>query len=121
MLTLEQRDLIIKGLSKGLTDPLIAESIPGVTKTQVFNFRQSMKITADQVRVNRYNTWIRMIESGISLEVIGPLYNVKPLSIKIALWKNKDYSFKEVRATVEKAKQRRFAVEVKQRKKNIDW
>lgn len=117
LLSHDQQDHITKCLKNGLTDPATAATIGTVTTQQVFNFRRSQHISAGQVLENRYTTWITLIEAGISLDVIAAVYNVKPRSIKHALWTRRQYSFMKVREQVREARQQHLAAEIQDLKR----
>ena len=122
MLTAEQRELIKQGFSKGVPDPLIAEMVPGLNHMQVYNFRRSLGISAATVLENRYDTWIRMINSGISLDAISDIYKVKPRSIQIVLWRARGFSFVEAKKTAQKVRDHWYKGPVKLKRNNVfDW
>ncbi|PTT89397.1 hypothetical protein DBR42_07875 [Pelomonas sp. HMWF004] len=87
---------MIQGFRLGLSDPMIADKL-NLSHMQVFNFRKANGITSDEVKQNRYNTWIEMLGRGLSLESLAKQYRVKPLSIRQALWRERGYSFKDVK------------------------
>ncbi|MCC7005583.1 MAG: hypothetical protein IT497_02920 [Ottowia sp.] len=61
---------------------------------------------------NRYDTWIQLIEKGVSLEAIAEQYEVNPYSIKIMLWRKRSYSFREINKRIlDDAKSKKAAVE----------
>ena|SRR5471032_2985786 len=103
MLTAEQKTLITKGLSRGVADTQIAESIPGVKHMQVFLFRKSQGITAKQVLEIRYDTWIRLLESGMSVELVASLYRVKPESVLNTLYRHRHFSYTEAKKRGQRA------------------
>lgn len=69
----------------------------GVNHLQVFYYRKTLGISPKYVQSCRYDSWIRLIESGRPIESIAMLYGVKPRSIKAALWKHRQYSFVEAK------------------------
>ena len=97
MLTLEQRELIIKAFFNGLSDAVTAKVLPGVNYMQVFNFRKKMGITMEMILENRYKMWCRLIQDGVDLNVIAELYNVKPVSIRVMLSRKLGKSISEIR------------------------
>ena len=97
MLTDRQRELIIQGFAKGAPDTMIAETITGLSHAQVYNFRRALGISAKTVLNNKYDTWVRMLNSGVSLDVISNIYKVRPRSIQIVLWRTKKFSFVEAK------------------------
>ena len=65
---------------------------------------------------------IRMLNSGVSLDVISEIYRVKPNSIKIALWRAKNFSFVEAKRIAVKASKARLAAKPqKNTKACFDW
>ena len=122
MLTDKQRELIIEGFSKGVPDAMIAEIITGLSQTQVYNFRHLMGISAKTVLNNKYDTWIRMLNDGVSLDVISDIYKVQPRSIQIALWREKKFSFVQVKKIVKKAEAERMLGALKKSSKgSFNW
>lgn len=122
MLTDKQRELIIQGFAKGVPDAMIAEIITGLSQTQVYNFRRLLGISAKTVLNNKYDTWIRMLNSGVSLDVIADIYKVQPRSIQIVLWRAKNFSFVEAKKIAQKAKDARVLGAVKKsRKGSFNW
>jgi ribosomal protein L23 len=102
MLTDEQKKLIAKGLSKGVADTQIAEAI-GVKHMQVFNYRKSLGITSQEVVDARYDTWIRMLEAGMSVDLVASLYKVKPESVLNSLYRKRQFSYTEAKKRGQKA------------------
>lgn len=122
MITDDQRELIMQGFAKGVTDSMIAEKIPGVSHMNIFMFRKSLGITAQTVMNNRYDTWIRMLNSGVSLTVIADLYRVKPASIRSGLWRARNFSFVVAKKIAQEGKDARYFGNVKKgRKGAFDW
>ena len=122
MLTDKQRELIMEGFSKGVPDAMIAEIITGLSQTQVYNFRHLMEISAKTVLNNKYETWIRMLNDGVSLDVIADIYKVQPRSIQIALWREKKFSFVQVKKIVQKAEAERMLGALKKSSKgSFNW
>jgi hypothetical protein len=107
MLTDEQKTLITKGLSKGVADTQIAESI-GVKHMSVFGYRKSLGITAAQVLEVRYDTWIRLLESGMSVELVASLYKVKPESVLNTLYRKRKFSYTEAKKRGQRAIEAEF-------------
>ncbi|ANB78020.1 MAG: hypothetical protein AB1704_39340 [Pseudomonadota bacterium] len=102
MLTDEQKTLIKKGLGKGVADTQIAESI-GAKHMQVFSYRKQLGITASQVLEIRYDTWIRLLESGMSVDLVASLYKVKPESVLNTLYRKRKFSYTEAKKRGQKA------------------
>lgn len=102
MLTEEQKELIRKGLERGLADTIIAASI-GAKHIEVYKFRHALGITKDAVLEARYDQWIRLLTSGKSLESIGQLYHVKPDTILSTLYRKRDFSYVKVKKKAEQA------------------
>jgi DNA-binding CsgD family transcriptional regulator len=102
MLTDEQKKLITKGLSRGVADTQIAEAI-GVKHMQVFNYRKSLGISAQDVVEARYDTWIRMLEAGMSVDLVASLYKVKPESVLNSLYRKRKFSYTEAKKRGQKA------------------
>lgn len=102
MLTDEQKKLIAKGLSKGVTDTQIAEAI-GLKHMQVFNYRKSLGVTSAEVVDWRYDTWIRMLEAGMSVDLVASLYKVKPDTVLNSLYRKRDFSYAEAKKRGQKA------------------
>ena len=122
MLTTKQRKLIMEGFAKGVPDTLIAEMMPGLSQMQVYNFRRSLGIAASTVLDNRYNTWIRMLNSGVGLDVISKIYRVKPESMQVVLWRKKSFSFVESKKIAQEARDAQFSGTLKKEHKGIfDW
>ncbi|RQQ88672.1 hypothetical protein DF134_19000 [Burkholderia stagnalis] len=96
MLTDEQKKLITKGLSKGVADTQIAKSI-GVKHMQVYVYRKTLGISREQVVEARYDTWIRLLESGMELETVATMYDVKPDSVLSTLYRKRDFSYPEAK------------------------
>ena len=122
MLTDEQRGLIIQGIAKGFPDTQIAEKLGCVTHAQVFNFRRSLEISAKTVLNNRHETWIKMLNSGIGLDLISEIYEVKARSIQYSLWRAKSFSFVDAKKTAQKSINAKIIGSVKKgRKSPFDW
>ncbi|ABX19872.1 hypothetical protein KTD19_30125 [Burkholderia multivorans] len=96
MLTDEQKKLISKGLSRGVPDTLIAKKL-GVKHMQVYLYRTSLGIPASRVVEARYDTWIRLLESGVALETVAEMYEVKAESILNSLYRKRDFSYTEAK------------------------
>ena len=96
MLTDEQKKLISKGLSRGVPDTLIAKKI-GVKHMQVYLYRTSQGIAAADVVEARYDTWIRLLESGVELETVAEMYEVKTESILNSLYRKREFSYTEAK------------------------
>lgn len=107
MLTDEQKSLIKKGLGKGVADTQIAESV-GATHMQVFSYRKQLDISASQVLEVRYDTWIRLIESGMNVELVASLYKVKPASVLNTLYRKRNFSYTEAKKRGQKAIEANF-------------
>lgn len=107
MLTDEQKTLIRKGLSKGVADTQIAESI-GVKHMAVFGYRKSLGVTSAQVLEVRYDTWIRLLESGMSVELVASLYKVKPESVLNTLYRKRKFSYTEAKKRGQRAIEAEF-------------
>ena len=120
MLTKKQKDMIKRGFAKGVPDTVIAKTLEEVNHMQVYNFRKALGISTQTVQENRYNTWMRLIQTGKSVEVIAELYAVKPRTIKMALWKNKDFSFVDARKAVEKS-EKQAELKTQRSKEVFDW
>ncbi|WP_454875145.1 hypothetical protein [Paraburkholderia xenovorans] len=102
MLTDEQKKLITKGLSRGVADTQIAEAI-GVKHMQVFNYRKSIGVSSQQVVDARYDTWIRLLEAGMSVDLVASMYQVKPESVLNSLYRKRDFSYTEAKKRGQKA------------------
>jgi hypothetical protein len=107
MLTNEQKELINKGLSRGVADTQIAEAI-GVKHMQVFNYRKSLGITSQQVVDARYDTWIRLLEAGMSLDLVATTYQVKPESVLNSLYRKRNFSYTEAKKRGQKSLEAEF-------------
>lgn len=94
-----QKKIIESAWDRGFRDRQIADFL-GVSYLDVFHYRKSLGIPITSITENRYDTWIRLIEKGVSLETIGETYEVKPNSIKLKLWKEKDFSFREINKNI---------------------
>ncbi|WP_034303090.1 hypothetical protein [Herbaspirillum sp. RV1423] len=98
MLSENQREQILKLLKFGFNDPMIATMIDGVTPIDVYNYRHANGITSKDVLENRYNTWAKLVDNGVSINRIAELYHVKVTTLKGAIWKTRSISFVEVKA-----------------------
>ncbi len=107
MLTDEQKLLIKQGLRKGVTDPLIAKAV-GVKHMAVFHYRKTLGITSDEVREMRYDNWVRLLESGVDVERVAALYEVKPATILTTLQKKRGFSYAEAKAKARLALEEEF-------------
>jgi len=96
MLTDEQRGLLIEGFRLGLSDKLLADRL-SVSYIQVYKFRRSKDISAKDLLDNRLASWVSLIRQGISLHIISDMYNVKPASIRQMLWREIQFSFKDLK------------------------
>ncbi|KGC70269.1 MULTISPECIES: hypothetical protein [Burkholderia] len=96
MLTDEQKKLITKGLSKGVADTQIAKSI-GVKHMQVYMYRKTLGVSREEVVEARYDTWIRLLESGTELETVAAMYEVKPDSVLSTLYRKRNFSYPEAK------------------------
>lgn len=94
-----QKKIIESAWDRGFRDRQIADFL-GVSYLDVFHYRKNLGIPITSITENRYDTWIRLIEKGVSLETIGETYEVKPNSIKLKLWKEKDFSFREINKNI---------------------
>lgn len=102
MLTQDQRDLLVEGFELGLYDNLIAKRI-GITLKRVYGYRKSLNITGKDLLENRLNSWMNMVRNGFSLELISLVYDVKPQSIRLMLWREKQFSFREAKQELREA------------------
>ncbi|MGR9587099.1 hypothetical protein [Pandoraea sputorum] len=107
MLTDEQKLLIQQGLRKGVADTQIAEAI-GVKHMAVFYYRKTLGITAKQVLDARYDTWMRLIESGMDVERVAALYEVQPATILTTLQKKRSFSYAEAKKKARVALEEEF-------------
>jgi hypothetical protein len=98
--TAEQVDLIVKGLERGLTDKQIADYVTGLKAIDVYNYRHKNGVSAETVLETRYANWIRLIEIGWSLESIGSVYGVKPISIRQLLNRRFGYKCSEAKKRI---------------------
>ena len=98
MLSENQREQILKLLKFGFNDPMIASMIDGVTHIDVYNFRHATGISSKDVLQNRYNTWAKLVDNGVSVNKIAELYHVKVTTLKGAIWKTRSISFVDVKA-----------------------
>ena len=122
MITDDQHELIMQGFAKGVSDLMISKAIPGASHMNIFMFRKSLSITAQTIVDNRYDTWIRMLNSGVSLTAIAELYQVKPASIRGGLWRARNFSFVEAKKTARKIQDARYLGAVKKGNKGaFDW
>lgn len=104
MLTENQKVLIAKGLNRGLMDTLIAVRL-GVSHMAVYLYRKQLGISTDQVRETRYDTWIRLLEEGRSVEAVAALYDVKPDTVLTTLYRTRQFSYTEVKERARLAKE----------------
>merc|ERR1711939_957039 len=93
MLSKAQKKQIIELLALGFTDPHIAQMIGDITKMQVFQLRHTESISREDVLENRYKTWVKLINKGVSTEEIAEIYNLKEQSLRMALWRRNMISF----------------------------
>ncbi len=96
MLTLEQKDQISDGIKRGVTDTQISKTI-GVKKMAVYQFRHSLGISGNQVAELRYDNWIRLLESGTTLNRVAELYNVRTSTILTTLYRRRKFSYTEAK------------------------
>ncbi len=96
MLTNDQRTLVNEGFKLGLHDTLIAKRL-SLSLHEVYKFRRKQKISSKDVLENRLNTWARMIKEGNDLALLAEMYEVKPTSIQQMLWRERAFSFREVK------------------------
>ncbi|MDN4571877.1 hypothetical protein DBB29_24780 [Pandoraea cepalis] len=96
MLTTEQKKQILDGLQRGVTDTQIAQTI-GVKHMAVFQFRKSLGMTSKQVVDLRYDTWIRLIESGTTVERVAELYKVRASTVLTTLYRKRNFSYTEAK------------------------
>lgn len=112
----------MQGFARGVPDTLIAKMLTGLSHIQVYNFRRSQDIASQTVLRNRYDTWIRMINSGVSLDVIADIYQVKPRSIQVVLWRTRGFSFVGAKKAAQKAIDAQFLKGAKKSRKDaFDW
>ncbi|WP_150578445.1 hypothetical protein [Pandoraea aquatica] len=120
MLTDEQKLLIQQGLRKGVADTQIAKAI-GVKHMAVFHYRKTLGISSDEVRDIRYDTWVRLLESGMDVERVAALYEVLPATVITTLQKQRDFSYaeakKRARAALEEEFRRALGITAKDIKK----
>lgn len=90
----EQIQLIVRGVQLGLSDVLIAAQVEGINSNHVFNFRKRNGITYEQVMVNRYTTWKKMLDANVRISNIAAWYAVSVQTIRKALWSKLNYSFR---------------------------
>lgn len=102
MMSKPQKKKVIALLERGLTDPHIAELVPDLTKMEVYKFRHSLGVSSDNVRDNRYDTWVKLIQKGVPTDEIAEFYRVKEQSLRVALWRTRKISFVEVKADLKK-------------------
>lgn len=102
MLTDEQKELVKKGLQRGLMDTMIAERI-GAKHIEVYKYRHELDISREDVLEARYDQWMKLLQSGKSLESIAKLYCVKPDTIINTLYRKRAFSYVEVKRQAENA------------------
>lgn len=90
----DQIQLIVRGVQLGLSDVLIAGQVEGINSNHVFNFRKRNGITYEQVMVNRYTTWKKMLDANVRISNIATWYAVSVQTIRKALWSKLNYSFR---------------------------
>lgn len=98
MLTPEQIKAVEKGFALGFSDKHIARVVPNVKPMQVYNYRHKRNIKASDIVRKRYDTWEHLILNGMSISQISTMYDVTEQSIKVLLWKNKNFSLVEAKA-----------------------
>lgn len=96
MLTAQEKLKAKRGFIRGLPDTVISRTL-GVPHVAVFKFRHQLGITKDQIWNNRYDTWKRLVETGKDLPWLADRYEVKEISIRKALWRNRGFSFVEAK------------------------
>jgi len=82
----KQRNFIENAWNHGFSDRIIAKKL-SVPYLVIYTYRRSLGLSVITVSENRYDTWIQLIEKGVSLEAIAEQYEVNPYSIKIMLWR----------------------------------
>lgn len=100
MLTTVQKAQIRKGFAIGFSDTHIARVVPDVNHMQVYNYRHKLGIPTEEIVKKRYDIWTRLIYEGLDISQIAEIYNVTEQSVKVLLWKNRNFSFVEAKATV---------------------
>ena len=85
-------------------DTLIAHRL-GVSHMAVYLYRKQLGIRSEQVRETRYDTWIRLLEEGRSVEAVASLYEVKPDTILTTLYRTREFSYPEVKERARLAKE----------------
>lgn len=88
--------LMEEGFKLGLYDRLIAQRL-SISSKQVYGYRRSLNISGKDLQENRLNAWMSMIRSGYSLDLVALIYEIKPQSVRIELWRKKQFSFREAR------------------------
>ncbi len=99
MLTQEQRKIISEGFKLGIPDIQIAERL-SLKYNQIYKFRKKQEISAKDMLKNRLDTWEKMIRDGESLDFIAKIYGFKPSSIRQMLWRERQFSFKQVKEDI---------------------
>ena len=107
----KQRNFIENAWNHGFSDRIIAKKL-SVPYLVIYTYRRSLGLSVITVSENRYDTWIQLIEKGVSLEAIAEQYEVNPYSIKIMLWRKRSYSFREINKRIlDEAKSKKAAIE----------
>ena len=92
------------GWDRGYRDDYIAKSL-GIDYRFVFDLRVERGLSVSEVQSTRYACWEKLLLQGLSVEQICSMYDVKPRGLKLALWKNRKFSFAELeRKTLENAR-----------------
>ncbi len=107
----QQRKAIELAWSRGFSDKLVANML-SVPYLAIYAYRKSIGVSVATITENRYDTWIQLIETGVSLEAIAEKYAINPYSIQIMLWRKRNFSFREVNKRIlDEAKSKKAAVE----------
>jgi hypothetical protein len=100
----EQKHQITQAIKRGFFDPQIASRL-GLTPTQVARFRMWQGVTGKQVMVNRLDTWISLLERGLSTMDIAQMYELtKTSTITILLARHRGLSIQKVRKAAQEKK-----------------
>jgi hypothetical protein len=118
MFTPQEKVKIQSGFDRGLPDTLIAKRLR-LKHMAVFKFRLECGITQETILKNRYDTWVRLLEDGVDVEDVALRYDIRAQSVRVALWRTRQFSFVEIkrrqRAEAEDGRAARLQVNV------INW
>jgi len=85
-----------EGFVLGLPDTLQAERL-NICRTIISAYRRYQGISAKDMLERRLDSWEELIREGKSLDLIAQWYGVKSSSIRQMLWRERQFSFRQVK------------------------